>query len=72
MKAQKIQLRWSKKENDWVFNFPDNTGKTMMGTFFDMVKVETPTNDGDKGLIDMLTERGYDYRTLNIICEKLK
>lgn len=33
-------LRWSKKEKDWVFEYNDNSGKTLMNLFFDMLKIE--------------------------------
>lgn len=71
MANKKIQLRWSKKENDWLFNYPDNAGKSMMGVFFDMVKTTGHRTDWEQGLMTMLTERGYDYRTLRITCDKL-
>lgn len=35
-----FRLRWSKKENDWLFEYNDNNGKTLMGLFFDMIKIE--------------------------------
>jgi len=35
-----FRLRWSKKENDWLFEYNDNAGKTLMNLFFDMLKIE--------------------------------
>jgi hypothetical protein len=72
MRKNRIELKWSKKENDWVFNYPDNMGSTMMGVFFDMVKTSGHKTDWEQGLITMLAERGYDYRTFKIVCDKLE
>lgn len=92
-----FRLRWSKKENDWLFEYNDNAGKTLMGLFFEMLKIEKnidwlkhkwvsgnyelnppepghyidiPENKRDT-LIKQLTERGFDYKTLRITCNKL-
>lgn len=35
-----FRLRWSKKENDWLFEYNDNAGKSLMNLFFDMLKIE--------------------------------
>ena len=35
-----FRLRWSKKENDWLFEYNDKAGKTLMNLFFDMLKIE--------------------------------
>ena len=71
MAKKKIQLRWSKKERNWLFSYPDDAGKSMMGVFFDMVKATGRRTDWEQGLMTMLAERGYDYRTLRITCDKL-
>lgn len=71
MKKKQIKLRWSKKENDWLFNAPDDAGHTMAGVFFEMTKTTGHRVDWQEGLMTMLAERGYDYRTLKITCDKL-
>lgn len=43
----------------------------MMGVFFEMVKTTGHRTDFKEGLMTMLAERGYDYRTLKITCDKL-
>jgi hypothetical protein len=35
-----FRLRWSKKEKDWLFEYNDNAGKSLMSLFFDMLKIE--------------------------------
>lgn len=72
MTKEKIQLRWSKREKDWLFKYPDNAGNTMMGVFFDMVKTTGHRTDWEEDLITMLTERGYDHKTFKITCDKIK
>jgi len=69
-RKKKIELRWSKRERDWLFNYPDNAGCTMMGVFFDMVKTTGHRTDWQQELKKMLEERGYDYTTLKITCQK--
>jgi hypothetical protein len=43
-----IKLRWSKKEKDWIFNAPDNSGYTMAGVLFDMLKQQDTELIGGK------------------------
>lgn len=71
MKKEKIKLSWSKKENDWVFDYPDNSGHTMAGVLFEMIKTTGHRIDWEEDLMTMLSERGYDYKTLKITCNKL-
>jgi hypothetical protein len=82
----KIILKWSKKEHDWEFHYPDNAGRSIRGVFFSMLRVEeniswiknelvngVPTpKKNPQTLKEMLTERGYDYKTLKITCKKIK
>ena len=35
-----FRLRWSRKEKDWLFEYNDRGGKSLMGLFFDMLKIE--------------------------------
>jgi len=70
MNKKQIKLRWSKRENDWLFDGPDTKGHTMAGVFFDMVKTTGYRIDWEEELIKMLTDRGYDYKTLKITCDK--
>lgn len=39
-----FRLRWSKKENDWLFEYNDRNGKSLMNLFFDMLKIEKNIN----------------------------
>ena len=71
MRKQKIELKWSKRKKDWEFHWSDNSGKSMMGVFFDMIKVNGHRMDWEEDLEKMLTERGYDYKSLKISCNKL-
>lgn len=70
MAKKKIELKWSKRENDWVFHYPDNAGKSMMGVLFDMVKISGHRMDWETDLKTMLEERGYDYKSLRIFINK--
>jgi hypothetical protein len=72
MRNKQIKLRWSIKENDWLFDYPDNDGKSIMGVFFDMVKTTGHRVDWQQELKEMLTERGYDYKSFKITCDKIK
>lgn len=67
-----IKLRWSKKEKDWLFSWIDNSGKGLMGVFFDMIKISGHRMDWKKELKTMLEEHGYDYTTLKITVKKIK
>lgn len=69
-KKEKIELKWSNKENDWLFNYPDNAGKSMADVFFDMIKTTGHRTDWKQDLKQMLEERGYDYSTLKITVKK--
>ncbi len=68
---KKIVLKWSNRENDWKFYYPDNAGCLMMGVFFDIIKTTGHRIDWKEDLNKMLTDRGYDYKTLKITCEKI-
>lgn len=70
--AEQIKLYWSKREKDWTFSYPDNSGHSIMGVFFDMLKVDEHRTTWDENLKKMLTDRGYDYTTLKMTCKKLK
>jgi hypothetical protein len=70
MVKPKIKLKWSKKENDWIFDYPDNKGKSLMGVFFDMMKTSGNRTDWEDDLKTMLTNAGYDYTTLKITVSK--
>jgi hypothetical protein len=65
-----IKLKWSKRENDWVFDYPDNSGKFLMGVFFEMMKTTGHRVDWEENLKTMLTNAGYDYTTLKITVSK--
>ncbi len=80
MKTEKIKLSWSKKEDDWQFHYPDRMGNRLTGLFFEMLKIEENIRFLQPNILDpdrkpptlkqMLTESGYDYKTLKITCEK--
>lgn len=55
-----------------VFNYPDNDGGNLMCVFFDILKTTGHRIDWQKGLKDILTEHGYDYKTLKNTCDKIK
>jgi len=40
MKEDGFRLRWSNKESDWLFEYNDKAGKSLMNLFFDMLKIE--------------------------------
>ena len=65
-----IKLKWSKREKDWVFDYPDNNGKSLMGVFFEMTKTTGHHVDWEENLKTMLTNAGYDYTTLKITVSK--
>lgn len=69
-KKSKIELKWSKREKDWIFNYPDNDGCSLMGVFFEMTKTTGHRTDWQEELKDMLEERGYDYTSLKITVNK--
>ena len=70
MTKEKIILRWSRKENDWLFDYPDSAGRSLMGPFFDMMKTTGHRTDWQQDLKPMLEEQGYDYTTLKITVKK--
>lgn len=69
---KQIKLKYSKREKDYIFNYPDNAGCLLMGVFFDILKTNGHRIDWQQDLKDMLTEHGYDYKTLKITCNKIK
>lgn len=71
-KQKEIKLTWSKKENDWLFNYSDNAGCSLMGVFFDILTISGHRMDWKEDLITKLTKNGYDYKTLKITCKKIK
>ena len=72
MKKKQIKLIYSKKEKDWLFNFPDNEGNSLAGVFFDMVKTTGHRTDWFRDLKIILTEKGYDYKSFKITCDKIE
>ncbi len=68
----KIELKWSKREKDWIFNYPNWDGGTLTGVFFDMVKTTGHRTDWKEELKTLLANSGYDYTTLKITCKKIK
>ena len=81
----KIVLKWSKQEKDWIFYYPDRIGQSMTALFFEMIKIEENISFHKKeineygkivdkscvqNLKQFLTERGYDYTTFKITCNK--
>jgi hypothetical protein len=86
MTKVQFKLNWSKKEKDWLFHYPDDAGRSCMGLFFEMLKIEDNIsfimNEFKNGALkkkakpqtlkEFLTERGYDYKTLKITCDKFK
>lgn len=71
MKKKQIKLRWSKKEKDWLFDSHDEEGYLLAGVFFGMIKTTGHRTDWQESLISILTEKGYDYKTFKITCDKL-
>lgn len=73
---KKVKLAWSKKENDWKFDYPDNAGSSLAQVFFSMIRYRTLSglyiSEQQKEFKKLLEERGYDYTTLKITCEKIK
>lgn len=67
-----VKLSWSKREKDWIFDFPDWLGRGLSGPFFDMTKTTGHRTDWERDLKTMLTDHGYDYKTFKITVEKLK
>jgi len=67
----KLTLKWSKREKDWLCNYPDNAGSSLMGVLFDMTNVNKHRTQYDQDLKTMLTEHGYDYTTFKITVDKL-
>jgi hypothetical protein len=67
----KIKLTWSKQDEDWKVSYPDNAGRSLMGVLFEMTKTTGHRVDWEQDLIKMLTDRGFDYTTFTITCNKL-
>jgi hypothetical protein len=68
---KQIKLIWSKREKDWKFYYPDNSGRALRGVFFDMVKTTGHRTDWQKELAEMLRSHGYDPSTLKITCKRI-
>jgi hypothetical protein len=72
MSQPQIKLVWSKKENDWLYSYPDSSGKFMMSVFFDFPKLKINGCEGAPILKEFLEMNGYDSTTLKITCKKKK
>jgi hypothetical protein len=70
----KVSLKWSKKENDWLMKYPNNAGKGVGGTFFNMIRKleEFMSKDwegkptGFTSLRQYLGDSGFDPDTFTI------
>lgn len=61
-----LGARWSKKENDLIFDFPSKPD----GALLYYALTFTKTLSGDKTLVEELTARGYDITTLRFTIER--
>lgn len=62
-----MELKWSKKENDWIFKYPNRAAESMTNIFFDMIKIEKHIDYIDKKTLkEMLDERGFDHTSLKL------
>lgn len=69
--AEKVKMYWSKRNKDWTFNYPDRSGKLLMGVFVDMLKTTGHRTDWQQDLKTILRDHGYDPDTFQITCKKL-
>ena len=35
---KKVTVKWSKRENDWISNYPSRNGRITGNAFFDMIQ----------------------------------
>jgi hypothetical protein len=64
MKREKFTLKWSKKENDWVCNYPNLNGKHLMNYLFEVIK--------EYNLKNKLEEFGFNHKSFKISIEKVE
>lgn len=77
---QKLTLKWSKKEKDWVCDYPDNAGKNISGGLFVMIRkyedfmsVDWQGKPTDYiGFRETLDKMGYDPDSFKITVKKKK
>lgn len=78
---KKVTVKWSKRENDWISNYPSRNGRITGNAFFDMIqKFEEFMSKDWQGkpteftnLRDYLSNGGFDPDTFTIsVKEKLK
>lgn len=70
----KVIVKWSEKENDWVSKYESRDGKIVSGAFFDMIRKfeEFMSKDwegkptGFTNLRDYLSDSGFDPNTFTI------
>ena len=75
---EKVVLKWSKKNKDWVCDYPNNNGRTIGGDLFMMIrKYNDYVSKDDNGnptnhpqLRQHLEALGYDADTFTISVKK--
>jgi hypothetical protein len=71
---EKVVVKWSKKENDWLSKYPNRNGRITGNSFFTMIKQfeEFMSKDwqgkptGFTSLRDYLSDGGFDPDTFTI------
>ena len=77
---EKVTLKWSKRERDWIIHYPNKAGATVGSAFFDMIRKfdEFMSRDwegkptGYTDFREYLSNAGYNPDTFQIIVKKQK
>lgn len=70
-KQKKVVLNYNNKKKDFIFEYTDNNGKSLMAVFFNMIKTTGHRTDFKMNLEEILKYYGYDVNTFKITCKKL-
>lgn len=61
---KKVKLKWDKKENDWVGDYPTRNGKILLNSLFSMIR------DFEKTMQTNLKGEPTDFTTFRDYLEK--
>lgn len=72
VRKDRLLVRWSRKENDFLINYPDKPDGHFIYGLIAQGSVRYEVLSSGKTLMEELEERGYDIKTLRIQVDRKK